>query len=67
MVSYKAFVIGTNLRKKMTGPNFQDIKMTIKNTSKSLLSMSSEIKIDNTANAVRSISNCSSIMIFEKK
>lgn len=67
MVSYKAFVIGTNLRKKMTGPNFQDIKMTIKNTSKSLMSMSREIKIDNTENAVRSISNGSSIMIFEKK
>lgn len=49
---YKAFDIGINLRKKMKGLNFKDIKMTIKDTTKSLLSMSSKIKVNNTAVAV---------------
>ncbi|KYN10148.1 hypothetical protein ALC57_17724 [Trachymyrmex cornetzi] len=44
---YEAFDIGINLRRKMKDCNFKDMKMTIKDTAKSLLSMNSKIKVNN--------------------
>lgn len=45
----------------MRGLNFKDIKMSTKDTVKSLLSMSSKIKVNNTK------FNLSTFMLFEKK
>lgn len=51
---YEAFDIGINLRRKMKDCNFKDMKMTIKDTAKSLLSMNSKIKVNNIEVAVDS-------------
>lgn len=49
---YKAFHVGIKLRNKIKGSNFKDIKMTIKETATSLLSMNSKVKVNNNEIAV---------------